>query len=54
MSRFSGPQRHEAGYAAGKNKGVRAYARMLRREAAVERNEHTPLERRSRKRSVTG
>lgn len=51
MSRFSGPQPREAGFAAGKNKGVRALARAVRREEAVERNGRTVLERRSRKRS---
>ena len=50
MSRYHGPQQRQPMHARNRNKGIRAYTRLLRRNQAIDRNADTPPERRSTKR----
>ena len=53
MSRYSGVQERQPMHARGRNKGVRAFTRVLKRKQAITRNADTPPERRSRKRAAS-
>lgn len=52
MSRFSGPQQRQSMHARGRNKGVKAALRVLKRREAIDRNADTVPEKRSRKRTA--
>lgn len=52
MSRHHGPQERHPMHSRGKNKGVRAWLREIRRAEAGERNALTPPNRRSRKKAA--
>ena len=51
-SRFSGPQQRQPMHARGRNKGIRAYTRLLKRSQALDRNADTAPEKRSTKRKA--
>lgn len=50
MSRHHGPQERQPMHARGRNKGVRAWLRSVRRAEAAERDAKTLPERRARRR----
>jgi hypothetical protein len=53
MSAYHGPQERQPMHARGRNKGVRAWLRSVRREQAAERNARTAPDRRRRKRAAS-